>query len=369
MAHFLIVSQDFPPDLGGTQSYGLEIARKLAARHRVTVVAPDRPGAADGDAPEPFETRRTPLGLNPFPLASLPTLRRVYREGVDATLCVQWYSALACQLAGRNSPLGLGAHGRELLFTPYVGPVYNYVRRRTFQSADHIFAVSNFVGGLARGLGVDERRIQIVPNAVDAGHFDPERRAARRGRHGLESEFVLLSACRLVPRKGVHLIVDAVQILAERYPALRLWIVGDGPERKRLQAMVSARSLDQVIRFHGGVPFEDMPGFFEASDAFCMVPLHAPPDVEGFGLVFLEAAAAGIASVGSRAGGIEDAILENHTGLMVPPDDAKSLAEALERLITDAELRDRLAREGRRHALAEGGWERVADTIEAALLG
>ena len=341
-------------------------------------MAPRRPGWREHDASEPYRIVRTGGGLDAFPFLSIPTLIRLFRrEDPDAVFCIQWNALLAVRLAGLlhrgRRPVGLAAHGRELLFCPFdrrvPSDIYRAIRSWALSGASSIFAVSRYTAQIARGHdGVPDRVVHVVPNGVDASRFDPAQRAASRAEWRVTEQQIILTVCRLVPRKGVDVLIESLDRIRERFPLAELWVVGDGPELPRLEDLTVRLGLSDRVRFLGRVEWSRLPTLFQAADVFAMVPRHEPPDVEGFGLVFLEASAAAVPTVGSRAGGIEDAVLDGKTGILVPPADVAATAEAVARLLGDAELALRLGRNGRAHAAGTATWARVANEIASVLL-
>lgn len=372
----LIVSQDFDPDVGGTQTYAWELASRLARTYRVIVVAPQRPGAVE--RPLPFEIRRVPGGLNGFAFGAVPELARLLSlPEVVGALAVQWTAAAALRIGRAVSrsriPVGLAAHGRELLFSPFSeggapDHAYGALRGWALEGADLVFAVSRYTAGLAGEAGVPDARIRVIPNGVDVERFQPGRKMVARKRLQVEEDQqLILCVCRLVPRKGVDVLLEALAQLDR--PDLLLWVAGDGPDRLALQDLALRLGLEQQVRFLGRVESAELPDLFAATDVFAMVPRHLPPDVEGFGLVYLEASACGVATLGSTAGGISDAVLHEETGLLVPPGDVGATALALARLLDEPGLAEKLGARGRKHAEETATWDRVADTILAELLG
>jgi phosphatidylinositol alpha-1,6-mannosyltransferase len=146
-------------------------------------------------------------------------------------------------------------------------------------------------------------------------------------------------------------------------PVLRYVIVGDGDERARLEALVGHHGLRDRVTFVGEVPGGDLPGYYAACDIFLLPNRIDDGDVEGFGIVFLEAAAAGKPTVGGRSGGVPEAVEDGTTGLLVSGTDVQELSAAIRRLATSATARDRMGRAGRARVLSGLTWERAADQV------
>lgn len=356
-----MISQDFPPVHGGIPTYAWELARRLARAHELTVVAPRRPDAAAFDREAPFPVLR--LGGPPDALG-VSSLAPLLKEWADAAFCTTWHTAPGALLArrlGRVDRVAVAAHGRELLLRPWPeGPqrAYDRVRRETLQRADRCLPVSQYTAGLLRELGVAGERITVVSNGTDPDRFRPP----EVGREATGP--VVLTVSRLVRRKGIDDVLAAWGTVRERFGDASYVVVGDGPDRARLEAL--ARPHGQSVRFVGSVDEAALAGWYHGCDLFVMPARSEPPDVEGFGLVFLEAGACGKPVIGARAGGVVDAIDHEETGLLVPPDDATALAEAMTRILGDAGFAGALGRAGRARAEASS-WDSVANTIGALL--
>jgi glycosyltransferase involved in cell wall biosynthesis len=191
--------------------------------------------------------------------------------------------------------------------------------------------------------GVDRRRIQLIPCGVRLPERLPSR-AEARSRFGLpDSAFVIATLARLVPGKGIRTLIEAAGLLRQRNPEVLLVIGGDGPERPGLEQ--SARELLGDSCTFLGALIGDTSDFYANADVFVL-----PSYYEAQGLVYLEAALHGVPSVGTDVGGTRRAVVDQVTGLLVPPGDPTSLAKAVERLRADSELRRRLGRDARHRA-------------------
>lgn len=373
----LVISQDFPPHVGGIQTYTLELARRLVEHcEGLEVIAPAAPGAEALDATLPFVVHRIRSSTNALALTAVPTLLLRARYGrFDVAFHAQWTTAGGSLLARRQGRLRrvfVAAHGRELLLrpaarVPVVQRLYDAARRRVLHGADGIFAVSRYTAGLARDLGVSRRKVHVVPNGVDAARFDlpsaAERARKFREWHDLVGRPCFATVARLVPHKGIDTAIAALPALRQRVPGATYVVVGDGPDATRLRGLASQLGVSDGVRFLGRVPDEEVVDALLACDAFALLSREARPDVEGFGLVLLEAGACGKPVLGAKSGGIPDAVAEGDSGLLVAPDDVQATADALVRLLGDRELAQRLGEGGRRRARGPLGWDRAARAI------
>jgi phosphatidylinositol alpha-1,6-mannosyltransferase len=185
------------------------------------------------------------------------------------------------------------------------------------------------------------------------------RRIARSG------DLLLLSIGRLQRRKGHDLVIQALAACRQALPQLRYVIIGDGDERPRLEQMVRELGLGGTVTFEGEVPADSLPAYYAACDIFVMPNRVDGVDVEGFGIVFLEAAATGRPTIGGRSGGVPEAIDENRTGLLVSGTDAPELVAALTHLAGSAELRTSMGAAGRARVVERFNWERAAADVTA----
>ena len=375
MIDTLLLTQDFPPEVGGTQTYAHEVAVRLASRGRIRVIAPSRSGSVSVDATFPFEVERVAASPDLFFLSARASVRRAVREGYRRAFCVQWTGALAA-LAGRRLDPGfeihVAAHGRELLFNPLPGPfagVYDRLRRRVLGRANGVYPVSRYTADLALDLGVAAERIHVVSNGADPLRFKPTDRHEARRRFSLPNNPVILTLCRLVSRKGVDTVIRSFRSVLVAWPEATLIVAGDGPERSSLERLAADIGVSTHVRFLGSVPYDQVPALFSAADVFALVPRESRPDVEGFGLVYLEASACEIPVIGARSGGIPDAVIDGVTGLLVPPDDPEGLAAALEHVLRHENIALTLGEAGRRHVLEYANWDRMVERLLAAFDG
>lgn len=374
----LFVSQDFPPDLGGIQTYSAELAERIAPRvERFLAVVPRRPGGDAVDAALEFPVRRLPIPSSFLPLLSTPDIVRLARrERFDVAFHAQWQTAtgslLARRLTGYPRRIVVAAHGRETLFNPFhavpgLRGRYDALRRRTVQAVDHLLPVSRNTGSLLEALGADPARITVVHNGTDPSRFYPEDVSELRRSLGVEGRRIVLAVGRLIPRKGYDTTIQALPRVAEAVPDVLYLIVGDGPDRPRLEAMARDYGVADRVRFLGSVPHEAIRPYYNLGDVYTLPARSEPPSIEGFPIVYMEANACGKPVIGARSAGIPDAVLHEQTGLLIEPGNADEMADALLRVLTDAELADRLGREGRRRVVEELSWNHVADRIFAVL--
>jgi len=180
---------------------------------------------------------------------------------------------------------------------------------------------------------------------------------------------IILTVGGLVARKGHDMVIRALPRLRQTVPDVMYLIVGDGPYRTQLETLAVALGVQDHVIFVGKVPGEYLPDIYALSDVFVMPSREQLNvcDVEGFGIVFLEANACGKPVVGGRSGGIPDAIIDGVTGLLVNPHDPEDIANALARLLTDGDLAVRIGRQGRLRVASDFNWARLGRRVRGIL--
>lgn len=375
----LFVTQDFPPDVGGIQTYSWELVRRWAQEVAVHVVAPDRPDAAEIDASLAASISRVDSAPEMLPLRGIPTVIREARDRQpDIAFHAQWQtvgaSFLSRRLTGYPHRIVCAAHGRELLFNPAASVAvarggYDGLRRLLLRIPDLFVPVSRYTAGLLHREGVDPSRTRVVPNGVDPERFRPADAGDLRRRLGVGDRPMLLTVGRLVARKGMDTTIRALPSLQRQVPDVRYVIVGSGPDRDRLGDLVDTVGVRDAVHFAGQVPWKDLLLYYNAADIFVMPSREDPPDVEGFGLVFLEANACGTPAVGAASGGVPDAIVDGETGRLVPPADPDALAAVLGELLQDPDRVQAMGRAGRRRAEGEASWDEIAASLLRTIRG
>jgi glycosyltransferase involved in cell wall biosynthesis len=229
----------------------------------------------------------------------------------------------------------------------------------TLSLADKLAVNSEFT---RRVLPKGSPKSVLIRPAVDPGMFAVARVSTRSERTGR-----ILFVGRLVERKGVDVLINAFAELLVRQPDAELDIVGDGPQMPLLQSLTERLGLGDKIKFHGVLTGSRLYDQFALSDVLAMPSRSTSGDVEGFGTVFLEAGIFGKPVVGTKTGGIPEAVLDEVTGLLVPDGDSHALAEALQRILSDQELRTRMGRNGRERVESQFTLAEAVNAIEQAL--
>lgn len=371
----LLVTNDFPPKIGGIQSYLWELWRRLPP-DEVTVLTTPYRDADLFDVRQSFPIHRT---REPILLPN-PVLGRHVRA-LAAEIHAKAVVLDPALPAGRlgptlQLPYALVLHGAEIS-VPGRLPASRQVLTGVLRRASLLIAAGRFPEEEARrAVGGEHLMPPVVqvPPGVDTSRFVPLRaidRVATRARLGLPvSGPLVLSVSRLVPRKGMDVLIDASAALSKSHPDLVVVIAGTGRDRSRLEHRI--RKTGAPVRLLGEVPDADLPSLYACADVFtlCCRTRWGGLEQEGFGIVFLEAAAAGVASVAGASGGAAEAVVDGETGLVVAePGDPRALEAALRRLLDSPDLARRQGLEARRRVEAEFGYDLLAIRLGKALEG
>ncbi|MDO8583973.1 MAG: glycosyltransferase family 4 protein [bacterium] len=235
-----------------------------------------------------------------------------------------------------------------------------WLAHRILRAATLVVANSDFTAREINAFDHVVHPLTIAP-AVSV-HSMPDRTVSR-ARLGIRNdEFILLSVCRLVERKGVDRVIASLASLPDN---VRLVIIGDGPDRERLQGL--AQSAGRRVTFLSAIPDEDRDAWYAAADLFVLPARDNGDDVEGFGIVYLEAALAGLPIIAGKSGGVPEAVLDGKTGLLVDPTDDEALTAALQQFIHDKSLRETFGAAGKERAKKEFQWSARWQTLSSAL--
>jgi phosphatidylinositol alpha-1,6-mannosyltransferase len=371
----LLVTNDFPPKTGGIQVYLYELWSRLDPERFTVLTATSHPDAATFDAASPLRVTRTGTKLVFLPgLRTWRHIRRaIERENPALVLLDPAFplGALAAFGPGLGRPYGLILHGAEVSIPARI-PLVRAVFRRIIRKATVVICAGSFPEAIARELvGVDMPPVIQVPPGVDTTRFHPEpaeTHAAWRTQLGLDPEaFLVSSFSRLVPRKGMDLLIRASVMARHQVPNLHLAIGGSGRDRPRLERL--ARRLDAPVTFLGRVDDELLSPFLASSDVMAMAckDMLGGTLVEGFGIVFVEAGAAGVPVIAGRSGGSHEAVLDQETGLVVPANDVPALAAALCALAADPDRRRQFGERAREVARDRFDWNALAQKLGSEL--
>ncbi len=373
MARHLLVTNDFPPKTGGIQVYLEELWRRLEVGRAVVLTASSHPDAAVFDRESELVIERIPASTLYLPT---PRIRRAIEAAIarhDPELVLldpAW--PLGLLGPGLSRPYGVILHGAEVTIParlPLVASSLRYVLRY----AEVAVAAGAYVEGEARRCAAEHTPpILQVPPGVDTSRFVPPSADARREtrqRLGLaDGDLLVTSYSRLVPRKGMDTLIRASALLVGDFANLRVQIGGTGRDVKRLENL--SRRLHAPVELIGRVPDEELVDWLGASDLMVMDCRRRwlGLEQEGFGIVFVEAGACGVATVAGRSGGSHEAVEDGVTGVVVDnPRDARALAHTMATLLSDTPRREALGAQAARVARERFDWMVLAQRLSEGL--
>ncbi|MFJ8662881.1 glycosyltransferase family 4 protein [Streptomyces sp. NPDC093795] len=376
----LIVTNDFPPRPGGIQAFLHNMALRLDPE-RVVVYASTWKRSRDGveatalfDAEQPFTVvRDRTTMLLPTPRVTARATELLREHGCESV----WFGAAA--------PLGLMApalrragarrlvattHGHEAAWAQL--PASRQLLRRIGEGTDTITYLGEYTRSrIAAALTpAAAGRMTQLPPGVDEKTFHPGSGGAEvRARLGLSDRPVVVCVSRLVPRKGQDTLIRALPLILRRVPDAVLLIVGGGPYEKDLRRLAAETDVAGSVRFTGAVPWSELPAHYGAGDVFAMPcrTRRGGLDVEGLGIVYLEASATGLPVVAGDSGGAPDAVLDGETGWVVRGESPEDTADRVSTLLLDPELRARMGERGRAWVEEKWRWDLLAEKLRALL--
>ena len=355
----LIVTNDFPPTVGGIENYTYSLARRWPAEE-ISVVTRTVPGCDAFDRTLNFEVHREPTRLLLPTPGVLARLRRLAAEqGVEV---VHFPSALPLGVLGPKLglPYAVSVHGGEFMLASRL-PGVRQVLRSVINRASVILPQSSFAETLVRRIA-PRVPMQRVTCGVDPRHYERDLVDAPRN--------VIVCVSRLVARKGPRTLIKALPLIHKRHLGARLLIVGDGPDRKKLANLVTSLGLEQSVTFAGPVPWNEIPSYYARGEIFAL-PTRTRffgTETEGLPLVFVEAAAAGLPLVGGDAGGVRDAVREGETGHLVEGGNVEETAGAILKLLDDPAAARAMGGRGRQMVLKEFTWGAIFEAFQKAIL-
>lgn len=369
----LVVTNDFPPRAGGIQQFvhGLLVRQPADS---VVVYAPAWKGAAGFDAAQPFPIVRHPTSL----MLPEPRVRRRARDLAQQFDCHRVLFGAAAPLgllapslrsAGVARSVGL-THGHEAGWTQWPGS------RGLIKQVGARVDVLTYLGEytrtrIAAAIGVEAaaRMVRLTPG-VDADLFSPDADGATvRRMHGLGDRPVIVCVSRLMARKGQDVLIRALPRVLRRIPDAALLLVGGGPYRGELDGLVREHGVERDVVLTGSVPWAELPGHYAAGDVFAMPcrTRNRGLDVEGLGIVYLEASAAGLPVIAGRSGGAPDAVQDGVTGHVVDGTDVDEVARRIIERLEDPDGSRTMGEQGRRWVQQEWSWERQAQILTRLL--
>jgi phosphatidylinositol alpha-1,6-mannosyltransferase len=372
----LLVTQMFPPAVGGS---GVLLENVYARLRGISVTAlVDR---ATCGAPVHPSLTIVPTSIDPGSWGVIRPrswrghwrlarqISALSRDGRAVVHCgrsqPEGVPALLASAMPRGAPYVFWAHGEDVAAS-LSSREFAFTMRLVYRGASAALANSRNTARLIEATGWFGGTVDVVYPGVDSSRFHPtaDDGSLRRRLLASDHDILLLSVARLQRRKGHDLVIRALPALRRTLPDIRYVIVGDGPERENLSRLSAELAVSECVIFAGEVPDSELPSYYSASDIFVLPTRVHQSDFEGFGIVFLEAAASGKPVVAGRNGGVPEAVLHGQTGLLVEEDDLEGLTSALLDLCGSEFKRRQLGERGRIRAATEFTWDSAAQRVE-----
>ena len=373
----LMVSYDFRPKVGGVATCADGLAKSLSKNAEVKLLAPRMAGAAEFDRAAPYPIKRVFLpriAALSVPYLSLAIRIEAMRFKADCVFCMLWMPDGAATLTAtrgiKNLPYFVLTHGVEVFeseatFRKRVRSRFSFLKNQVLKHAAQVFSVSNFTAKQVEICGVPKDRITVSYNGVEVERF--------ASYQGEKSQFIqdsekvnFVSVSRLVYNKGMDHAIEAIGMLPkEIQEKLHYSVVGNGPDKKRLERLIKEKELSDVVTLLGEVHDTDIPKIYASSDwlLFLSRSDFASPKIEGFGLVALEAAVLSVPAIAGNSGGVSDAVENEVSGYLVDPEDPFDIAKCIEKVVLDSSLKTKLGEQARSRAVNSFHWDHVAEKV------
>lgn len=373
----LCITNDFGPRAGGIETFVIGLIERLP-KNSVIVYTSSQEGS------EPFDRAwmqnygvRVIRDKSKVLLPSLRVgreVRKVLKEEGATTVFFGAAAPLALlshglRRAGAQRIVAL-THGHEVWWSK-VWP-FTWAMRRIGHGTDHLTYLGEYTKSqISRAITqrAINSMVKIAPG-IDTDHFAPQESAAMlRDELGLSDKKVIVSVGRLVHRKGQDTLIESLPQILATVPDAHLLFIGEGPYKDYLVKRAAELNVSEAISFIGRIQYAELPRYICVGDIFAMPSRSrlAGLEVEGLGIVYLEASACGLAVIGGKSGGAPDAVLEGETGLAVDGTSARDVAEAAEKLLTHPELAQRMGERGRQWIIDEWRWELWASRFSTLL--
>jgi len=378
VSRVLLVTNDFPPRRGGIQSYLADLVTRLAAagEHTLTVYAPQWKDADAFDARTAgYRVVRHPGTLMlPVPTVDSRMRRLIAEHDIDTV----WFGAAAplALLAPRARQAGArrvlaSTHGHEVGWSMLPGA--RSVLRRIGDGCDVVTYVSRYTRGRFASAFGPRAALEHLPPGVDTERFrpDPASREEMRTRLRLGERPTVLCLSRLVPRKGQDMLIRALPAIRQRVDGAALVIVGGGPYLDTLRGLAQRSGVTDHVTFTGGVPVAELPAYHAMADVFAM-PCRtrgAGLDIEGLGIVFLEASATGVPVVAGSSGGAPETVQHNKTGMVVDGTSVQQITDTVSQLLADPDRAAEMGAAGREWVTAQWRSDDLAGRLSDLIRG
>jgi len=377
----LLVTNDLGPRAGGIETFILGLIDQLVIAHRaggqIVILTSTQPGSEKFDQDLMARTGVVVIRDRAKVLLPSPRVNRVAARIAREYGCTTvWFGAAMplAWMAGHLKRAGVKnllaiTHGHEVWWSKL--PVFRQIFKQSTKSLSHLTYLGEFTRSAMQGaVSKNCTMVQIAPG-IPIDHFVPSQKSKELvAQYDLAGKKVVVCVGRLVHRKGQDKLIEAWPEVLESHPDAVLLLVGIGPREKFLRNQVATRGLSRQVRFVGRVAYNELPQYFSLGDLFAMPSRSrlAGLEVEGLGIVYLEASSSGIPVLAGRSGGAPDAVLQGITGEVVDGTDVKKIAALTSRMLSEPERLREMGAAGRVWAVEKWSWQIWGDKF-AQLLG
>jgi phosphatidylinositol alpha-1,6-mannosyltransferase len=369
----IITTQCFSPKVGGIEALMTGMAENFAAVGKEVLVLADGKKNLDLDTKIQYSIKRF-YGWKPIRrIRKAKYLEKICKEkNIEAIYADSWKSIE--YVKKKNKKILVLAHGTEIpkQYWSIMFDLLRFKKKRILKSYKGVYKIlanSNYTKDLMQvTLKIDFKKIEIIHPGVDV-YKDFISKGDKQYVNSLINgkNPVISTLARVEKRKGHEYVIFAIHELIKKFPNLVYLIAGEGPYLAKIKNLVKKLKLESSVIFLGWITEPEKSLILKNSDIFIMTPVIVGDSVEGFGMAFIDASFHGIATIGSNSGGISDAIIDGHTGLLCQSGDQASVTLSLRKLIEDNELRRQLGENGKKIAIEKYSWnKKIFEYLDAA---
>ena len=361
----IITTQCFHPKIGGIEALMTGMAEGMAKSGKDILVLADGP-INKTDNLQKYKIKRFNAWKPIRRTSKAKYIKNICkREKIEAIYSDSWKSIEYLKLV--DAPVYVLAHGTEIQKDFNSWNFYKQNKQiriySSYMNANSIVANSNYTKELlVESLSIDRNKIRIIHPGIDVYDKFIEKSTISKVKDIINNAYpVLITLARLEDRKGHKIVLDALSILISKYPNLLYLIAGDGPNKESVELHVKKLKIEKNVRFLGWITEPEKSAILKNSHLFVMTPHLDKESVEGFGMVFIDAAFHGLATLGTDTGGISDAIIDGKTGLIAKTSDLKDIISKIDDLLSNDKKRNSLGKAGKANATEKFTWERKVE--------
>ncbi|SMF32043.1 phosphatidylinositol alpha-1,6-mannosyltransferase [Paenibacillus barengoltzii] len=369
----LVITGSFPPDVGGIQNYVYNLCKY--SKHDITVLAPQMEDADGFDSEQDLTIIREPFLKGNFITSGMNLLKAVVRlvkeNDFDLILCNHVLVATVGRLLSffTGKPFVIITYGKDTLEF-LKNPLLRWVVKTNLKKSKGILTCSEYTKEIVASLHVDSDKIAAILPGVDSKFMRKNKDSRLMQKYNLDDNTTILyTISRLVERKGHDMVIKSLPFIIEKIPNIKYLIIGDGEYRSELEKLVEKLKLQNYVVFAGEAKESELVDHYNIGDIFIMPSryIENTGSVEGFGIVYLEAAACRKVVIGGNSGGAPEAVGDNSTGILVDPLDTDDIANNVINLLLNKERYNRLASNAEQRAKHQFSHSMVSEQFDKAI--